>query len=190
MQEAWVWFLGQEDSLEKEMVIHSSILAWSIPWTEEHRGLQSMGLQRVRHSWVTKQQHIMCIHLSGNLLFISYRNKNIKKNNKIRVKEKMREKIIMPQSLCNNHRGMSIVCVRYNCMCFLVANEKRYIYKMSNDSYYAYKIKIYLLSRRCRTCIVSRSKENFSGVSAEEVSFIWLINMLHDIPATQIRRTS
>lgn len=132
----------------------------------------------------------MCIHLSGNLLFISYRNKNIKKNNKIRVKEKMREKIIMPQSLCNNHRGMSIVCVRYNCMCFLVANEKRYIYKMSNDSYYAYKIKIYLLSRRCRTCIVSRSKENFSGVSTEEVSFIWLINMLHDIPATQIRRTS
>ena len=65
-----------------------------------------------------------------------------------------------------------------------------YIYGTSNDSYYAYKIKIYLLSRRCRTCIVSRSQENFSGVSTEEVSFIWLINMFHDVPATQVRRTS
>ena len=41
--------LGQEDSLEKEMVTHSSILAWEIPWTEEPGRLQSMGLQRVRH---------------------------------------------------------------------------------------------------------------------------------------------
>ena len=35
--------------LEKEMATHSSILAWEIPWTEEPGGLQSMGLQRVRH---------------------------------------------------------------------------------------------------------------------------------------------
>ena len=35
MQETWVRFLGQEDPLEKEMVTHSSILAWKIPWTEE-----------------------------------------------------------------------------------------------------------------------------------------------------------
>ena len=35
MQETWVWPLGQEDSLEKEMATHSSILAWRIPWTEE-----------------------------------------------------------------------------------------------------------------------------------------------------------
>ena len=35
---------GQEDSLEKEMTTHSSILAWRIPWTEEPGGLQSMGL--------------------------------------------------------------------------------------------------------------------------------------------------
>ena len=34
-QETWVWSLGQEDALEKEMVTHSSILAWKIPWTEE-----------------------------------------------------------------------------------------------------------------------------------------------------------
>ena len=38
------------------MVIHSSVLAWEIPWTEEPGGLQSMELQRVRHSLVTKQQ--------------------------------------------------------------------------------------------------------------------------------------
>ena len=37
--------LGQEDPLEKEMVTHSSILAWEIPWTEETGGLQSTGLQ-------------------------------------------------------------------------------------------------------------------------------------------------
>ena len=38
------------------MVTHSSILAWEIPWTEEPGGLQSMGLQRVGHDLVTKQQ--------------------------------------------------------------------------------------------------------------------------------------
>ena len=37
--------LGQKDPLEKEMVTHSSILAWKIPWTEESGGLQSKGSQ-------------------------------------------------------------------------------------------------------------------------------------------------
>ena len=46
MQETWVRFLGWEDPLEKEMATHSSILAWSIPWTEEPGGLQPMGLQK------------------------------------------------------------------------------------------------------------------------------------------------
>ena len=49
MQETWVGSLGQEDPLEKEMATHSSILAWRIPWAEESGGLQSVGLQRVRH---------------------------------------------------------------------------------------------------------------------------------------------
>ena len=49
MWETWVQFLGREDLLEKEMVTHSSILAWKIPWTEEPGGLQFMGSQRVRH---------------------------------------------------------------------------------------------------------------------------------------------
>ena len=52
----WVRSLGQEDSLEKEMATHSSILAWKIPWTEEPGGLQSKGSQRVRRDLVTKQQ--------------------------------------------------------------------------------------------------------------------------------------
>ena len=47
--ETWVLFLGQEDSLEKGMAIHSSVRAWRIPWTEEPGGLQSIGLQRVGH---------------------------------------------------------------------------------------------------------------------------------------------
>ena len=57
MQETWVWSLGQEDSLEKEMATHSSILARRIPWTEEPGGLQSMELQRVGPDFVTKQQN-------------------------------------------------------------------------------------------------------------------------------------
>ena len=44
-----VQFLGQEDPLEEEMATHSSILAWRIPWTEEHGGLQSIGSQRIGH---------------------------------------------------------------------------------------------------------------------------------------------
>ena len=47
MQETQVQSLGEEDPLEKEMTMHSSILAWKIPWTEEPGGLQSMGSQRV-----------------------------------------------------------------------------------------------------------------------------------------------
>ena len=40
---------GGEDPLEKEMVTHSSILAWRIPWMEKSGRLQSTGLQGVRH---------------------------------------------------------------------------------------------------------------------------------------------
>jgi len=50
VQATWVQSLGQEDSLEKEMATHSSILAWRIPWTEEPRGLQFMESRRVGHN--------------------------------------------------------------------------------------------------------------------------------------------
>ena len=49
MWETWVPSLGWEDPLEKEMAIHSSTIAWKIPWAEEPGRLQSMGSQRVRH---------------------------------------------------------------------------------------------------------------------------------------------
>ena len=57
-QEMWVQSLGQEDLLEEEMATHFSILAWRIPWTEEPGGLQSLGLQRVRHNW----SDLACTH--------------------------------------------------------------------------------------------------------------------------------
>ena len=47
----WVQSLGQEDPLEERVTTHCSILAWRIPWKEEPGGLQSIGLQRVRHDW-------------------------------------------------------------------------------------------------------------------------------------------
>ena len=49
MQETRVQSLGWEDPLEKEMAIHSSTIAWKIPWTEEPGRLQSLGSQRVGH---------------------------------------------------------------------------------------------------------------------------------------------
>ena len=55
IQETRVQSLGWEDSLEKEMAMHSSTLAWKIPWIEEPGRLytQSMGLQRVGHDSAT-----------------------------------------------------------------------------------------------------------------------------------------
>ena len=57
MQETWVQSLGWEDPLGKGEATRSSILAWRIPWTEEPGGLQSMGLWRVGHNWVTEHTH-------------------------------------------------------------------------------------------------------------------------------------
>ena len=56
MQVTWVWSLGREVTLEKEMATHSSILDWRIPRTEEPGGLQFTGWQRVGHNWVTSLQ--------------------------------------------------------------------------------------------------------------------------------------
>ena len=64
MQETQIWSLGWEDPLEKDMATHSSSLAWRIPWTEEPGRLQSMGLQRVGHDWVTS------LHVIGTITFI------------------------------------------------------------------------------------------------------------------------
>ena len=92
-QETRVQSLGREDPLEKEMATHSSILAWTIPWTEEAGGLPSMGSWRVRHNWpcrykwnhtlytfeigfcsgsrITLRLNQFVSHISISLLFIS-----------------------------------------------------------------------------------------------------------------------
>ena len=64
--ESWVRSLGWEDPLEEEMATHSSTLAWRIPWTEEPGRLQSMGLQRVRHDWVTNSLFHLCKAHTGS----------------------------------------------------------------------------------------------------------------------------
>ena len=71
-EEPWVQSLGQEDCLEEEMTMCSSIFAWRIPWTEEPGGLQSMGSQRVRYdrSYLAHAHEVLKgsihIHHSGN----------------------------------------------------------------------------------------------------------------------------
>ena len=73
--EMWFQVLGQEDSLEKETAMDSSILAWEIPWTEDPGELQSMRLQRVEHDSATKQQTtIDYINIYINLYYILYIN--------------------------------------------------------------------------------------------------------------------
>ena len=71
MQETCVRSLGQEDPLEKEMVTHSSILAWKIPWTGELGKLQCMRSQRVRHNWATSLSlfTFLCILATSSNIF-------------------------------------------------------------------------------------------------------------------------
>ena len=67
MWETWVRYLGWEDPLAKETAIHSTTLAWKIPWTEEPGRLQSMGSQRVGHDWATSLTHMNneCLSLAS-----------------------------------------------------------------------------------------------------------------------------
>ena len=60
MQETWVRFLSQEDPLEKEMAIHSSIFAWKIPWTEEPGGGY---IPWGRREWDMTEHHWLAVHL-------------------------------------------------------------------------------------------------------------------------------
>ena len=60
--DSWAQPLGWEDPLEEEMVTHSRILVWAIPWTEEPGGLQSTG-QRVGHDRVAEHAHKMSISI-------------------------------------------------------------------------------------------------------------------------------
>ena len=72
MRETWVQSPCWEDPLEKGMDTHSSILVWRISWTEEPGGLQSMGLQRVGHDWVTDTFTILkYFKLNHKFLYLS-----------------------------------------------------------------------------------------------------------------------
>ena len=64
MWETRVWSLGWEDPLEKEMTIHSSILAWKIPWTEEPSGLLFIGSQRIGRDWAANTS----LHIDGQII--------------------------------------------------------------------------------------------------------------------------
>ena len=57
MQETQVRSLGQEDPLEKEIITHSTIVAWEITWTEKPGRLQSMGSQRVKRDSATNMSN-------------------------------------------------------------------------------------------------------------------------------------
>ena len=68
-QEMWVWSLGQDHHMEKEMATYSSILAWKIPWAEEPDGLQSLGLQRVRHDWQTDRAPVYRLFICISIIW-------------------------------------------------------------------------------------------------------------------------
>ena len=64
MQETQVRSLGREDPLEEGIATHSSIFASRIPWTEEPGGLQSLGLQWVRHNWRSNTSTLLTLRFS------------------------------------------------------------------------------------------------------------------------------
>ena len=74
MRETRVQSLGREDPLEKEMVTHSSILAWRITWTEKPGRLQSTGSQRVGHNWATSLSLFTLTFVSYGFMNITCKN--------------------------------------------------------------------------------------------------------------------
>ena len=91
MQEMWVQSLGQEDSLEREMATHSSILVWEIPRSEEPGGPQSMGSQRAAHNLVTKQPKMAKATHSGKDWKLKLRLKKMRKKHRCQVEENRQE---------------------------------------------------------------------------------------------------
>ena len=71
-----VQFLGWQGPLEEGMTIHSSILAWRIPWTEKPCRLQSMGSRRVGHNWSNlEHMHAVTYLAVGGLLHLKWFSK-------------------------------------------------------------------------------------------------------------------
>ena len=71
MRETRVRSLGREDPLEKEMAIHSSTIAWKMPWTEEPGRLQPMRSQRVGHDWATSLTYLASVKIIIRAVIIS-----------------------------------------------------------------------------------------------------------------------
>ena len=80
MWEIWVRSLSREDPLEKGMAIHSSILAWRTPWTEEPGRLQSMGSQRIWHDYTTNTLNLSSNIFSTVMFFYITLNIDFSKN--------------------------------------------------------------------------------------------------------------
>ena len=103
VQETWVQFLCQDNTLEKEMANCSSIPAWRIAWTESLAGLQAMGSQRDGHHWATIIQSLsspgkfwravifrseLLLRTFSNMLVVSKRSKENKFFQEIRITRK------------------------------------------------------------------------------------------------------
>ena len=112
MQETRVRFLDLEDPLEKEMAIHSSTLAWKIPWTEEPDRLQSMWSQRVRHDWTTSQWlHFLRVwiawlrhlHVDSAMVEIQGKESNMESSDPIWLWETHKEAMMTWSPVFQNH---------------------------------------------------------------------------------------
>ena len=123
MQETQVQTLGQEDPLEKEMAIHSSTLAWKIPWMEEPHRLQSMGLQRVRHDWATSLHNVKPV--LRNILNRKNTFANDKNLKLIKIKKRVNSMIKFPHftSWIKTHKQMSPSSKFLPLFCWLVVCE-------------------------------------------------------------------
>ena len=92
MQETWVWSLVGEDTLEKGMATHSSILAWKVPRTEEPCGLWFMGSQQVGHHWATNTPMVALV---AGLYFFELILQKIKWGKRGRMLRVLRPQIII-----------------------------------------------------------------------------------------------
>ena len=119
----WVWFLGWEDPVEKEMAIQSSIPAWRILWTEECGGLESMGLQRVGHDWATNT-------------FRTFIQLNTKKPN-TPIKVSRTKQIFFQKRHITNHRHMK------RCLILLIVRDMQWQWGITLPSQNSYNQKDY-----------------------------------------------
>ena len=148
MRETWVRFLGQEDSLEKEMATHSSILAWRILWTEEPGGLQSIGSQRVGHDWGTSL-HVTsvsaCREVSVPEAVLGMLNKPLvnKANRNISVGCRLQQPCVWSRSagLLRSSASCSVSFLPYG-IWFYISHQERDILERSHEKWKQESVKL------------------------------------------------